>query len=899
MAFDEEDLRRLQAGSTNPNVQKVAREQLEMGVPGAKPVKQPKAASAPADTPSSGYTPGENTKQPPRLRPKIAAAANRVGELGKRFSEGFLDTAIGKTLGTSFASKPTAGPEDAKESGKQSPPTGDSGKDTVNAIRDLQSDLNTQTGILRQTNGILESQSKLMGDGFSALARQLANIKPSESGGGGGSIIGDILGAAGGAAAGGKGMLGRLGGLAKGAGKVLSKAGPLAALGMGAYDAYQGWGEAKENFDLKEDQEATTGQKLSSSIGNAVSGLSFGLLDKKTVAQGIHGAGDWVSNLFSGNSIDERRAKNIPQKNDEPKKEKQQGTPVYTPMGDFTGTYETPSVASPVKPPAFRSGALDQVPAASPATPDQVPAASPAIPPAFRSGALDQVPAPSPVTTPGFRSGALDQVPNAIPVKTAAMNELAQKEEQKKAEVEKEKDKDSMLYSAKELSFKAENVKFEVTGNFTIEATGGMQVVTKAGAGQAGQPAAPPPAPIAPPPPGPTAPGAEPPPTGTGTVPSGAPAAPPPPATTGGGMGGGGLGGGISAGGGGGPMAAPVSPGGAPGGAAERTAARQAGMTPGAAVSGGGQPNIPAGGFGEATKGTGLSGMLPESSLKPIGQGGHRAIPAAADAFSAMRQAAAADGVKLSVTDSYRSYAAQVDVKRRKPNLAATPGKSNHGWGLAFDMSFGSNRNSKEFQWMQQNAGKFGFSGPLPNPNEPWHWTYTGGKADPTAGPVAGKGEGASKDDKAKVAGGEPPPQGAGGSPAGGAPAGAGLGGGMAGGGAGGGGGGAGGGGGMLGGALKSKETDALAGAIGGGGGDSSKMSSMSSGMAAQRDAASMAPAASGQSSPTINNSFGSQSQGGEPRSSNKVESAMPPGHIFHELFGIGAGGKGSTSFSG
>ena len=99
----------------------------------------------------------------------------------------------------------------------------------------------------------------------------------------------------------------------------------------------------------------------------------------------------------------------------------------------------------------------------------------------------------------------------------------------------------------------------------------------------------------------------------------------------------------------------------------------------------------------------------------------------------------------------------------------------------------------------------------------------------------------------------------------------------------------------MLGGALSSKETAALAGAAGG---KPSDMASMSAGMAAQRDAASMNPP-NDTASTTINNSYNTQSQGGEGRASNKVEAALPSAQIFHELFGIGAGGKGSTSFAG
>ena len=137
-------------------------------------------------------------------------------------------------------------------------------------------------------------------------------------------------------------------------------------------------------------------------------------------------------------------------------------------------------------------------------------------------------------------------------------------------------------------------------------------------------------------------------------------------------------------------------------------------------------PPTPGAGMAAGDK-SGQNGMLPPDRLAPVGVGQHKAQPVAAEAFKAMRAAAAADKVDLGITDSYRSYAAQVDVKRRKPNLAATPGKSNHGWGLAFDMSFGSNMNTPGFKWMQQNAAKYGFKGPLQRPFEPWHWEYVGG----------------------------------------------------------------------------------------------------------------------------------------------------------------------------
>jgi hypothetical protein len=187
--------------------------------------------------------------------------------------------------------------------------------------------------------------------------------------------------------------------------------------------------------------------------------------------------------------------------------------------------------------------------------------------------------------------------------------------------------------------------------------------------------------------------------------------------------------------------------------------------TPGAgpAQMGTASGSIPQGGFGPAVK-DGSNGKLPDSQLAPIGIGSLKAQPSAAAAFKAMRAAAAADGVKLGATDGYRTFAQQVDVKRRKPNLAATPGRSNHGWGLAFDMDFGSNVNSPGYKWMVANGPRFGFKGPLKKPNEPWHWEYAGGGdggQQPDATQVAqpgGGGEGVTPSTGSGGSGGAPSP---------------------------------------------------------------------------------------------------------------------------------------------
>lgn len=117
------------------------------------------------------------------------------------------------------------------------------------------------------------------------------------------------------------------------------------------------------------------------------------------------------------------------------------------------------------------------------------------------------------------------------------------------------------------------------------------------------------------------------------------------------------------------------------------------------------------------------NGRIPPGALEAIGVGNHRLYGPAARAFREMKAAAEADGVRIGVTDSYRSYESQVDLARRKGlysqgGLAATPGTSNHGWGLSLDLDLDPAAQT----WMRANAGRFGFAEDVPR--EPWHWTY-------------------------------------------------------------------------------------------------------------------------------------------------------------------------------
>lgn len=125
------------------------------------------------------------------------------------------------------------------------------------------------------------------------------------------------------------------------------------------------------------------------------------------------------------------------------------------------------------------------------------------------------------------------------------------------------------------------------------------------------------------------------------------------------------------------------------------------------------------------------NGRIPANALTDVG-GGHRMYGDAARAYTSMREAARRDGVNLRLTDSYRSYAAQVDVARRKgiygvrqPNgklgLAARPGTSNHGLGRAVDVNLGASPGASA--WLRANGSRFGFR---TIPREPWHWEFRG-----------------------------------------------------------------------------------------------------------------------------------------------------------------------------
>jgi LAS superfamily LD-carboxypeptidase LdcB len=117
------------------------------------------------------------------------------------------------------------------------------------------------------------------------------------------------------------------------------------------------------------------------------------------------------------------------------------------------------------------------------------------------------------------------------------------------------------------------------------------------------------------------------------------------------------------------------------------------------------------------------NGRIPSSALQQVGTTGQRLWEPAAQQLTRLIQDARRAGVDIGITDSYRSYEAQVDVARRKGlysqgGLAAVPGTSDHGWGTAVDLDL----DAKAQGWMRSQGPAYGFH--EDTLREPWHWGF-------------------------------------------------------------------------------------------------------------------------------------------------------------------------------
>jgi len=125
---------------------------------------------------------------------------------------------------------------------------------------------------------------------------------------------------------------------------------------------------------------------------------------------------------------------------------------------------------------------------------------------------------------------------------------------------------------------------------------------------------------------------------------------------------------------------------------------------------------------------------------------------AAAKSYLAMEASAKADGVDFVVISGFRTIAEQQQLffeisKQRnqtpaqRAKVSAPPGHSEHHTGYAMDLGDASVPSANlstsfektaAFQWLQNNAAKYGFEMSFPPNNsqgvmyEPWHWRFVG-----------------------------------------------------------------------------------------------------------------------------------------------------------------------------
>ncbi|RPF19528.1 M15 family metallopeptidase [Myceligenerans xiligouense] len=135
--------------------------------------------------------------------------------------------------------------------------------------------------------------------------------------------------------------------------------------------------------------------------------------------------------------------------------------------------------------------------------------------------------------------------------------------------------------------------------------------------------------------------------------------------------------------------------------------------------------------FGLSTAGF-ANGRIPVTVLCPLEFApGHRLRCDAAERFTALNEEYEKRfGRSIPITDSYRTYDAQVTLRALKPTLAAIPGTSNHGWGIAVDLGAPINSGrSAEYAWLRVHGPDYGWDNPGwarldGSKPEPWHFEF-------------------------------------------------------------------------------------------------------------------------------------------------------------------------------
>lgn len=118
------------------------------------------------------------------------------------------------------------------------------------------------------------------------------------------------------------------------------------------------------------------------------------------------------------------------------------------------------------------------------------------------------------------------------------------------------------------------------------------------------------------------------------------------------------------------------------------------------------------------------NGRLPKSDLARIPGGELRKDAAAA--WNAPGGPADAGLVPTGSRSSYRTLVEQEQLMRELgPGIAAVPGTSNHGWGVAIDLP-----EPWMWAWMHEHGAKYGWE-KTEAFHEPWHWNFVGGVSFP------------------------------------------------------------------------------------------------------------------------------------------------------------------------
>ncbi|WP_228373651.1 M15 family metallopeptidase [Demequina soli] len=122
-----------------------------------------------------------------------------------------------------------------------------------------------------------------------------------------------------------------------------------------------------------------------------------------------------------------------------------------------------------------------------------------------------------------------------------------------------------------------------------------------------------------------------------------------------------------------------------------------------------------------------VNGQLRSDQLCQLWVSGEYMRPDAAMALAALNEQFKTEfGTDICIASSYRSLSQQYSTKATRGYLAATPGTSMHGLGLAVDFCR-THASGVYYAWLSRNAGTYGFWNPdwaKTTKYEPWHWEY-------------------------------------------------------------------------------------------------------------------------------------------------------------------------------